>query len=83
MKKSNKQKTGAIETPIRYVVAYFRFSNSEADDIGHVKQQLRCYIEKLNNNPIWKIDRLSKIKKQYIPQISKGEIKKHKNAFSH
>lgn len=33
------------------------------EEIGHVKQQLCCYIEKLNNNPIWKIDRLSKMKK--------------------
>ena len=63
MNKSNKQKTGAIETPIRYVVAYFRFANSEADDIGCAEKQLRCYIGKFGNNPTWKIDRLSKMKK--------------------
>ena len=60
---SDNQKAKAIETPIRRVVMYCRLANSEADDIGHVKQQLRCYIEKLNNNPTWKIDRLSKMKK--------------------
>ena len=63
MNNSNKQRTGVIETPIRYVVAYFRFANSEADDIGCAEQQLRCYIEKLNKKPTWKIDRLSKMKK--------------------
>ena len=63
MNKSSKQKTGEIETPIRYVVAYFRLANSEADDIGCAKQQLRCYIDKLSNNPTWKIERLSIMKK--------------------
>ena len=27
--------------------------------IGRAKQQLRCYIEKLNNNPTWKKEQLN------------------------
>lgn len=67
MNKSNIQKSAAIEPPIHRVAMYCRFASREALEIRYAhdpykkrcaEQQLRCYIEKLNNNHTWKIIRL-------------------------
>ncbi|MCH5197113.1 MAG: hypothetical protein J1F28_10375 [Oscillospiraceae bacterium] len=63
MNETNIQKSVTTDPPIRRVAMYCRFASRETLENDTYKkrcaeQQLRSYIEKLNNNPTWKIIRL-------------------------